>query len=578
MNSIFFNLLLNIGLLVLIATGLTKFSVVRQMFLDDNRPVANRFGLAIIFGLVSILSTYTGIRTNGAIINTRVIGVLTAGLLGGPYVGIGAGIIAAVHRYLFDIGGFTAVPCMLSTIMEGLIGAAFSKSFRVGKIKLGGVFFITMLAEVGQMLIILMLAQPFSAALELVKIIALPMITMNAVGMVIFITTFDRVLIEEESEFAKRMRLVFDIADRSLPYLRKGLYSVGDIQETARILYESFSCTGVIVMDREAVLVIYPEHEEREFDKEESLIKMILSAPEHKAITFTECETSNPLYPVLKKHAIVAAPLLEGERQVGSLILIVRKKLHTFQATASFAEELAKLFSTQLELSNLEYQKRLRRKAELEALQSQVNPHFLYNALNTIACVCREDPDRARQLIHTLSAYYRQTLENDRYMVNLHTELYHVNSYLELEKARFEKKLIVEIQVEDDIDCMVPAFILQPLVENAIKHGVDGEGNRYVSIRTITRQRVESPPHLRSAECAERVVQIFVEDHGTGFSEEVISALDIREIKKGIGLRNVHMRLMGMYRELGGLHLENTSCGAVASFFIPLTLTKEEAV
>lgn len=575
MNSIFFNLLLNIGLLVLIATLLTKFSVVRQMFLDDNCQVANRFVLAMIFALVSILSTYTGIRTNGAIINTRVIGVLTAGLLGGPYVGIGAGMIAAAHRYLFDIGGFTAIPCMLSTIMEGLVGAAFSKSFRAGKIKLGGIFFITMMAEIAQMIIILMLAHPLSAALELVKIIALPMITMNALGMVIFITTFNRVLIEEESEFARKMRLAFDIADRSLPYLRKGLYSIRDIQETTKILYESFSCTDVIVMDREAVLAIYPEREEREPDKEESLIQVILSAPEHQVITFTECEAKNPLYPLLKKHAIVAAPLVEGERQVGSLVLIVRKKLHTVQTTAGFVEELAKLFSTQLELSNLEYQKRLRRKAELEALQSQVNPHFLYNALNTIACVCRENPDRARELIHTLSGYYRQTLENDRYMVNLHTELYHVNSYLELEKARFEEKLCVEMKIEDDINCVVPAFILQPLVENAVKHGVDGAGNRYVGIRMITRQSLESSPHLCSAE---NVLQILVEDHGKGFSEEVMLALDIQEFKKGIGLRNVHMRLKGMYQELGGLHLENTPCGAVASFFIPLTLTKEEAV
>ena len=566
MNSIFFNLLLNIGLLVLIATLLTKFSVVRQMFSDDSHQVANRLVLAIIFALVSIISTYTGIRTKGAIINTRVIGVLTAGLLGGPYVGIGAGLIAALHRYLFDIGGFTAVPCMLSTIMEGLIGAAFSKSFREGKIKLEGVFFITMLAEIGQMLIILMLARPFSAALELVKIIALPMITMNSIGMVIFLTTFNRVLIEEESEFARKMRLALDIADRSLPYLRKGLYSIRDMQETTRILYESFSCTDVIVMDREAVLARYPEREVRDFAREESLMQMILSAPEHKAITITECEASNPLYPILKKHAIVAAPLLEGDRQIGSLTLIFRKKLHTFQATASFVGELAKLFSTQLELSSLEYQKRLRRKAELEALQSQVNPHFLYNALNTIAYVCRENPDRARELIHTLSGYYRQTLENDRYMVNLHTELYHVNSYLELEKARFEEKLIVEIEVEDDIDCMVPAFILQPLVENAVKHGVDEMGNRYVSIRMMTKQDMES------------VVQIFVEDHGKGFPEEVISALDTQALKKGIGLKNVHMRLNGMYRELGGLHLENTSCGAVASFFIPLTLAKKEAV
>lgn len=550
MNNVFFSLLLNIGLLVLIATLLTKFSVVRRMFSEDNLPWASRVALAIIFALVSILSTYTGIRTNGAIINTRVISVFSAGLLGGPYVGIGAGLIAAAHRYLFDIGGFTAFPCMISTIMEGLVGAAFSQSFRAGKIKLSGVFFITMMAEIGQMIIILLLARPFSAAVELVKIIALPMITMNALGMVIFITTINRVLIEQDSDAAEKMRLAFDIADRSLPYLRKGLYSIQDIQETTRIIYEAYSCTEVIVTDNKAILACYP-------GKEESLIQ--------KVITITERDVSNPLYAVLKKHIIAAAPLMEGDHRVGSLVVIVKKRLYSSQAAFSFVEKLAKLFSTQLELSSLDYQKRLRRKAEIEALQSQVNPHFLHNALNTIACVCRENPTRARDLIHTLSSYYRQNLENDRYLVSLQTELAHVKSYLELEKARFEEKLIVEIAI--NVDCMVPAFILQPLVENAVKYGVDRMGHRYVGIRTVIRHAA-----------AEKVVQILVLDHGEGFPEEVISDLDTWEHKKGIGLRNVHLRLNGMYRELGGLHLENGASGATASFFIPLAATREETI
>lgn len=67
-------------------------------------------------------------------------------------------------------------------------------------------------------------------------------------------------------------------------------------------------------------------------------------------------------------------------------------------------------------------------------------------------------------------------------MLNLHTELYHISSYLDLEKARFEEKLCVEIDVEEDLNCMVPAFILQPLVENAIRYGADQMGNRLVSI------------------------------------------------------------------------------------------------
>ena len=90
-------------------------------------------------------------------------------------------------------------------------------------------------------------------------------------------------------------------------------------------------------------------------------------------------ERQDPLYSLLKGHTIIAAPLIEHNEPIGSLTIMVKKQWHTSEANVSFADELARLFSTQLELSDLEYQKKLRRKAELRALQSQVNPHFLYN-------------------------------------------------------------------------------------------------------------------------------------------------------------------------------------------------------
>ena len=129
-----FNLLLNIGLLVLIATMLTNLPPVRALLLEEKQTFRSRLWLSLIFGMVSICSTYIGVPIQGAIVNTRVIGVMAAGLLGGPYVGVGAALIGGIHRYLFDIGGFTAVSCALSTIMEGAIGAAFSRKFKAGEI------------------------------------------------------------------------------------------------------------------------------------------------------------------------------------------------------------------------------------------------------------------------------------------------------------------------------------------------------------------------------------------------------------------------------------------------------------
>lgn len=553
-NTMFFNLLLNIGLLVLIATMLTKLPMVRSMLLEDSHAMGSRAALAVIFGLVSIFSTYTGVRAQGAIVNTRVIGVLAAGLLGGPYVGIGAAVIGGLHRYLFDIGGFTAVSCAVSTFVEGLIGSAFSKRFKAGKIDGAGVFLITALAEIGQMAIILLISRPFPAALDLVRLIAFPMIIMNALGMVVFLGTFNMVFMEEDSQFAEKMRLAMGIVDQSLPHLRKGLYSTADMEATADIIYQSTSCAAVMITDAQKILAMKGENW---YDvlRDEAVLKPILgSIHDRKPTTFSYAEKTDPLYHILKNHIIVAAPFIEMDKPVGSLTMMVKKHWHTSQSNLDFASELARLFSTQLELSDLDYQKQLRRKAEFKALQSQVNPHFLYNALNTISCVCRENPDRARELILTLSSYYRQALENDQYMLSLHTELYHVASYLELEQARFEEKLVVELDVEDDLNCKVPSFILQPLVENAVRHGGDRTGARHVSI---------------SAHSVEGMAEIAVADRGQGIPREVVLGLYTGQ-GKGVGLSNVHKRLKSIYGEDNGLKIETSEAGSRVWFRIPL--------
>jgi len=110
MTEIIKNMIMNISLLALIAYLLTRAKLVKDFIIDDQ-----------------ILSTYTGTPVQGAIVNTRVIGVVAGGILGGPIVGLGAGVIAGLHRYLMDVNGFTSIACGVSTLAEGIIGGLFSK-------------------------------------------------------------------------------------------------------------------------------------------------------------------------------------------------------------------------------------------------------------------------------------------------------------------------------------------------------------------------------------------------------------------------------------------------------------------
>ncbi|MDR1772167.1 MAG: histidine kinase [Hungatella sp.] len=562
-DTIFFSFLLNIGLLVLIATLLTKIPIVRSMLLYDKNSLGCTVTLAAIFGLVSIISTYTGVREQGAIVNTRVIGVLAAGLLGGPWVGMGAALIGGLHRYFFDIGGFTAVSCALSTLVEGVAGCLFSRRFKMGKISGTGIFLITAIVEMGQMAIILLISRPFQAAMQLVRVIAFPMIIMNALGMIIFLGTFNMVFMEEDSRFAEKMRLALGIVEKSLPHLRKGLYSKADVEAAAEIIYRSTSCSAILITDTQKILAMKSDAGLCALKGDSILAPILASLHDRKPAIFDHAEKEDPFYPILKNYMIVAAPMIEMDHLIGSLTMVVKKHWHSSQSDLSFASELARLFSTQLELSYLEYQKKLRRKAEFKALQSQVNPHFLHNALNTISYVSRENTDRARELLRSLSTYYRQTLENDQYMLNLHTELYHISSYLDLEKARFEEKLCVEINVEEDLNCMVPAFILQPLVENAIRYGADQMGNRLVSIHAHT---------------GSGWVEIAVSDHGTGFPEEVLARLYAGEHYGGVGLENVHKRLMSIYGQDNGLHIQSSGNGSKVYFLIPEAVSESRYI
>jgi two-component system LytT family sensor kinase len=121
-------------------------------------------------------------------------------------------------------------------------------------------------------------------------------------------------------------------------------------------------------------------------------------------------------------------------------------------------------------------------------VHAQVNPHFLFNALTTIIAITRSDAERARELLAHLATFFRKNLKRSGELSTLREELEHVGSYLEIEKARFEERLVVEIDVDPSLlDVVLPTFTLQPLIENAIKHGVSTVDRGTARIRAYRR-------------------------------------------------------------------------------------------
>jgi two-component sensor histidine kinase len=168
--------------------------------------------------------------------------------------------------------------------------------------------------------------------------------------------------------------------------------------------------------------------------------------------------------------------------------------------------------------------------ARLQALRMQLNPHFLFNTLNSIASLVHEDPQAADSMISALSDLLRLTLKTpDRQEVTLEEELRFLDRYLEIEQIRFGARLQVEKHIEAGaLDAMVPVLILQPLVENAVKHGIEARLGPNV-IRIVV-EHVGS--HLRLA----------VADNGRGRA-----AAQNGDVKEGVGLGNTRSRLRELY-------------------------------
>jgi len=174
-------------------------------------------------------------------------------------------------------------------------------------------------------------------------------------------------------------------------------------------------------------------------------------------------------------------------------------------------------------------------KARMTALASQINPHFLFNTLNTVSSLIRFDPDMARVVVIKLGSILRRLLRKQENFVPLREELSFVDDYLDIEVARFGKdKLQIHKELDEDtLEAYVPSMLLQPIVENSIKHGLAHklEGGE-IRIRTARRD-------------ARLIIE--VEDNGIGMPTSRISSLSAEGEQKGIGISNVHERLRVLY-------------------------------
>ncbi|XEC96735.1 LytS/YhcK type 5TM receptor domain-containing protein [Paenibacillus tarimensis] len=565
------------GILLMLTFILTRFPMFRQL-LDREVSFKNAFYFSILFGVFGIAGTYAGIVVgeNGSInpafwimrlneyetvANLGLVGVVIGGLLGGPIVGLGAGLITGAHFY--SLGGFAGPAAGLSAPIAGLIAGLIARFFAQERvISPFKALFIGMSAPILQMGTILIFSSPPDVAIAFVNTIGIPMVLTNSISIAIFTTMIHAALKEEERAATFETQRAIKIADLTLPHLKQGL-TPDTAQITAQIFLKELRTPAVAVTNRSYVLAHAGAAVSHHMPGSELKTAISRKALEtgRVQITFSHedilCPEKN--CPI---HALIVIPFRQGKEVIGLIKLYFKRPQQIRTVEIALARGLSKLISNQLTMAMAEQMEHLMKEAELRVLQAQINPHFLFNTLNSVVSLIRSNPDLARHVTVQLSTFMRMNLKvTSTQLVPVYQEINHLNAYLDIIILRFADQLTVSSEIEPGLEhVLIPPATLQPLVENSIQHGLKtiSNGGKIV----IRLQKHEGG------------ALITIEDNGSGIAPDALPLLGetpmTGEQGNGIGIYNVNQRLIRRFGPESKLRFNNKAAGGCqVSFLIP---------
>ena len=342
--------------------------------------------------------------------------------------------------------------------------------------------------------------------------------------------------LESISSFDTSLR----IGEETLPYLKQGL-NFESAQKICEIIHKITEADAVAITDDQVILGfsgIGCRRHQQGGPILTGATRYVLDTGETKIVTdarILSCDEQGCPHPL--KTAVIT-PLKYRGKVVGTFKLYRTTPEVLPSYVVRLGVGIAALLGLQMELAESDRQRQLVTRARLEALQAQIRPHFLFNVLNTIIMFSRTDVERSRELLISLAQFFRRSLSTRGNSITLQEEIEYVNIYLSLEQARFGDKLRVKMKIDPRVlGAQVPVLTLQPLVENAIVHGLaPKEEGGVLGIRV---RQVKGEIHILIADNgvgmdAERLRRVFEE----GFGHNM-----------GLGLTNVNERLISLYGE-----------------------------
>ena len=356
-------------------------------------------------------------------------------------------------------------------------------------------------------------------------------------------TTYETLHTASQAAPALRGGLTREAAQRALPSLRKLLGGGGVV------LADTNGPLAVSDVDPAHCLLL------------EGPLAAAASTRRPQTLTHRQLACGDSLCPL---QGGVVVPVEVDNEVVGALATVGTV---TSIALVRLAEEVARFVSTQLALASLERERRRADQAELRFLRAQIAPHFVYNALTAIESFIRTDPERARELLVGFADFTRYSFRNHGQYVTMAEELRLVDTYLDLERARFGDRLDVTLRVEPEVlGVVLPPLVIQPLVENAIRHGLEPS---------------ERPGKLSIAiSDSGSEASVRIEDDGVGADPvHLVRVLSGSDTSDAVGLHNVDERLRAVFGEEYGLRIRSVpGSGTTVTLRIPKRMPRRTPI
>ncbi|WP_199431103.1 sensor histidine kinase [Qaidamihabitans albus] len=324
--------------------------------------------------------------------------------------------------------------------------------------------------------------------------------------------------------------------------LREGLDQAAADKVAARLL-QLLKCLAVGITDGEGTLLSWDGEANEHYA---DLVDPIgTSIRKHRREVVSHDKMPCNHRGTCKMRTAVIVPLIVEDRTEAALIVVGRTR---GKRIVHMADAVARFVGTQLEAARLEETKHQLHQAEIKALRAQISPHFVYNALNTISSLIRTDPEEARELLQDFADFTRYCFRTEGTFTTLSDEMRNVDRYLTIESARYGGRLNVRLRIAPEVQSVVlPFLLIQPLVENAVKHGIANKPGG----GTVT---VTAQDHGTEAE-------ISIEDDGLGMDPALLDGMRDSRSSAHIGLTGINRRMNQVYSNRYSLMVE-TAPGA----------------